>query len=509
MKRGLIFYLVLLIFGFISTIHANNYTSKTTFVVQPIFRPTSPEMISIRRERLRMEDEERRFSFDVIPFGGSTLGEDDLAKYFLPFGKTEILVGELGSLAVKQNTADAIANYFGILTSGLYTVGAPVNGTLNNYTFQSKLSFKPKQTYGGVVLSYKQHLSRHTDRGFWFDVVLPIEHIVNSMNLKEEIITEGGPNGDNPKVPKPGFVANMKQAFQQSSWKFGKIEGKQSKTGVADLYFRLGYMTVKEETHHLNSYLGFSAGTGDKVTSELVFEPIIGQNQQNTFFSGMSAGFRVWSDCEQSLYYELDICGTLFFANDQTRSFDLKDKSWSRYMWVYLDKTSTTTSPGINVFTQLVNVDAGTSRDLNSAFIFKNRCVYAELGYHFYSRQAEEVKLTNAWKKGPAIASIIKNGDFIGGGSSRNNATIKEYLDIGNDTIDGVDTYVEITEADLDLNSAAHPALISHAVYFALAYHWDHCTNPKYIGLGTSVEFATNNAVTQRWMTWARFGISF
>lgn len=509
MKRGSIFFLVLFILSFISSIiHANNATSKTIFVVQPIFRPTSPEMISIRRERLRMTDEEKRYSFDVIPFGGKTMNEEDLAEYFLPFGKNEILSGELGSTAVKQNTVDAIANYFGILTSDLYKAGFPVDGTLNNYTFESRLSFHPKQVFGGVTLCYKQHLSRHTDKGFWFDVVIPIEHITNDMGLKEEIIKKGGPDGDDPNVPQ-GFVGSMTQAFKQSAWKYGKINGKMDTIRIADLYFRLGYITVKEETHYLNSYLGFSIGSGNPVTSEFVFEPIVGQNQHNTFFSGISAGFRIWSSCEQSLYYELDTCGTLFFNNEQTRSFDLKDKSWSRYMWVYLDKNSTTTSPGINVFTKRVTVDAGTSRDFNSALVYKNRCFYGELGYHFYSRQAEEVQLVNPWQEGPAIASIIKNGDFIAGGASRNNATINEYLDIGNDTINGVETYVEIKESDLNLESAAHPALISHNVYFSLAYHWDCSINPKYAGLGASYEFATNNAVTKRVMLWGRFGISF
>jgi hypothetical protein len=483
-------------------------TSKSYFSVPALFRPASPEMVSIRRDQLNIYNDQKSI-IDVIIYGGQSVDPDKLAKYFLPFNKTKVIAGELGSQAVKKGNVDLIANYFGVLTSAAPQVGEPVEPTIANYTFQSELSFKPKQSFVGAVFTYKQHLSRYTDKGFWFEVVAPIEHVKNEVRIEEKIITEGGSNGNNPQVP-PGSVPNMTAAFKQKSWRFGKIDGPQSITGVADLYVRLGYTYMREETHHLNSYFGFSFPTGNVPNGEFVFEPVIGNDGHLTLFGGTSGGFKIWSSCDKSVYFEFDTVGTLFAENEQTRSLDLKDKSWSRYMWVYLDKKSTTTHPGINVFTHRVHVNPSTSRDLTTAFVYRDcKGFQAELGYHFYARQAEEVKLAKTWKKTRAIASIIKNGEFIAGGISRDNATINEYLRIGNDTVDGQEVYKPIEESDLDFDSASHPGVLSHTGYGALSYNWDNCKHPKFVGLGGSYEFSSNNSALSRWMLWARFGISF
>ncbi len=512
MKKKVIFFLFCFfsLLNLFISIKSDDFSSKSFFSVQRIFGPTTPECVSIKHDQIRLYEEEKRYSFDATVFGGSTFNEDDLAKYFLPFQKKEIIAGELGSKAVKEGDVDVIANYFGVLTSNFYTVGSPVNGTFNNYTFQSKVKFAPKQTFAGVTLTYKQHLSRYLDKGFWFEIVVPIETVTNTIGMTEEITTAGGPDGNNPTIP-PGFVPNMTSAFRQSTWRFGKINGPQSATGVADLYFKVGYLTLKEENYFLRSYAGLSFPTGNQVTGEFLFEPIVGQNKHATLFGATSIGFKVWSRCNKSIYMELDTCGTLFFSNDQIRSFDIKDKSWSRYMWVYLDSTTTTTSPGINVFTKNLNVQPGTARDLNTALIYRDGNFQAEGGYHFYSRQAEEVKFSKPWEPGPGIAAIYNSAnDFIAGGLTRDNATIKQYTGIDNDTINDTFVFRELQESDFDMESASHPALISHTIYVALSGHWDQCgRHPKFFGVGGSYEFSSNNAATQRWMAWARFGLSF
>ena len=512
MKRFLLF-IFLVLYLFSSAIYADNndqlyITSKSFFSVKPIFRPTSPEMVSIKRDRVNV-DEERKLSADLIFYGGQSFGEERLARYFLPYGKSEVAVGELGSNFVKQENVDVIANYFGILSYNLYKVGAPVGNTLNNYTFESKLSFRPKQTFYGATLAFKQHVSKYPDKGFWYEIVVPFEHVKNDMHLKETIIKSGGPNGNDPKVP-AGFVANMTQAFKQTSWLYGKIDGPQSKTGIADPYLRGGLVFVNDETHYLDSFMGISFPTGNVPTSEFVWEPLVGNGGHATAFFGTSAGFRVWSKCERSLFFEFDTAGTVYFDNHQTRSFDLKDKQWSRYMWVYLDKKSTTTSPGINTFTRRVNVSHGSIRDLNTAYIYKHGGLQLETGYHFFGRQSEQVRLVREWEKGPAIASIINNNnDFIAGSVSRDNATIKEYLRIKNDSIGDQETYRAIEESDLDLDSAAHPSVIAHTLYGTISYHCEIAKYPTYFGAGGSYEFSSNNDALERWMIWGRFGMYF
>lgn len=501
-------------------------SSKTYFSVQPIFKPISPETLSIRRNQIRIFQEDKHFTIDCTFFGGTSFNSKDLATYFLPFDKTQkcesndlqfetnctgrifIRAGELGSNWVNEGQVDVIANYFGVMTSEPFKAGTEVN--FKNNTFESEVELHPTQKFSGFGLVFKQHASRYSNEGFWYSITLPFIRVKNDIGLKEKIIKKGGANGDDPIVP-PGYVANMTEALKQQSWKFGKIKNcLPAKSGFSDLYISLGYLSRKEELYNLESFIGFSVPTESAATAEFLWEPRVGNNNHYTIFSGATAGFKVWSNCSSSIYYHIDTMGTMYFENIQTRSFDLKAKPWSRYMWVYLDNKSTTTSPGINVFTRPLRVTQGTERDLNTAFILKTDIGFeAEAGYHFYGRQAEEVKLEHRWKKGPAIAAITKNGKFTIGQVSRNNATINEYTGILNDTFNGVETYKEIEESDLDLESASHPALISHILYGSLAWHWDKIKHPKFIGIGGSYEFSSRNNALHRWMTWAKFGISF
>lgn len=290
MKNKNIIYLILffLILNFDTL--CENFSSKTFFSMQPIFRPTSPECVAIKRDELRYFDDEKRYSLDLTLYGGESVNNETLAQYFMPFGKTKLLCGELGSNAVRQGKADVIANYFGVLTYKPFIAGEPADFT--NYTFESEISFVPSHSFSGLTFTYRQHLSRHINEGLWLEVVIPFEHVRNEIKIKEDIITKGGPGGNDPQVPEGNF-ANMKQAFAQPAWQYGKIDGAKTKNGIADLYLRIGLIYVREEPYFLESFLGFSFPTGNEPTNEFVFEPVIGQNNHFTMFMGTTGGFKV------------------------------------------------------------------------------------------------------------------------------------------------------------------------------------------------------------------------
>ena len=261
---------------FTCSILSDTIFKRTFFSVIPSFNPTAPELVAMNRDRLTYCCDFKKW-FDVIIEGGVSLNPWEIARYFAPnsCNDNSILVGELGSDAVKNGSADIVANYFNILTDSMFITGAAANFT--NYTFQSKISFKPKQEYFAAALIYHQHLSRTQDKGWWFEFLFPVKWVRNNMHLSEEIITRGGPGGDNPQVPK-GYVANMKQAFKQSKFKFGKINGPQSAGGIADPQLRLGHTYFNHESSHLSSFWGVILPTSNKPESEFLFEPIYGNN---------------------------------------------------------------------------------------------------------------------------------------------------------------------------------------------------------------------------------------
>lgn len=521
MKR--ILFIALSISFFVLADNNNNPYFKRTYISYPAsFRPTTPEMISIFRDRLDVCYDEKQY-FKTIALGSVSTNNEVLAKYFSPaYANSSFLAGEFGSTAAQDGSIDVIANYFNVLTAAAPTPGDPADlDAFANYTFLSKVTFNPKQTTFGFALNYHRHLSKTQDCGWWLDIILPFKWVKNTLGMKEEVIYPGGPGGEDPQVPK-GSAANMTEAFKSPLFKFGRIDGARSAFGLADIYAMLGFTFFNNNSRHFDTFWGIVIPTSNKPTGEYLFEPIYGNEAHAGIMSGASIGFRIWQDtCStRAFYWELDTVGTLLLENSQVRSFDLKDKTWGRYMWVYTSSKSTSTSPGINQFTKQIYSTPGTSRDLNFAYVFEHPRFRGEFGYHYFARGPEHVRLVEPWDNTVAIATIInEDNEFVSSGStktSRNRSTISDYLGVINDSNPqnnpaGVTAvYRNIRQEDLDLQSCAHPGSVTHTFYAAGSFHWGCCTeHAKYIGFGVAYEYGPDNTVIDQLKAWAKFGIEF
>lgn len=513
MKRNLFVILIIFLLNFQALVLARDLEFKRTFFsTVPSFRPTTPEMVSIFRDRLDICLDEKQY-FKVIFLGGRSTNSAKLASYFSPVGtRTTFNVGELGSSLVLNSQDDVIANYFNILTAPLAPSGSTAEFT--DYTFESEVTFNPKQVFAGFAFNYHRHLSKTQDSGWWIDFIFPLKWVKNDMRMRENVIKAGGPGGDDPEVPRT-FFPNMTTALKSQYFKYGRIDGAQSAFGIADIYLMLGYTYFTNDSMHFDTFWGAVLPTSNKPKGEFMFEPIYGNNCHAGILSGASIGVRIWKDCQRAIYWELDTCGTLLTSNTQTRSFDLFDKTWGRYMWVYLSDKASFTSPGINNFTKVLNVSPGTMRDLNFAFVLEHPKYRAEFGYHYFARAAEKISLSKPWMDNVAIATIINaNGDFVTKAepkTSRDRSTISDYLGVLNDTnSSGTDIFRQITEDDLDLNSAAHPSTITHTFYLAGSYHWGcDCRRPQYVGLGIAYDDSSDNTALNRVDLWLKYGIEF
>lgn len=489
----------------------------TFLTIRPPFQSGSPERLALTHDQLKWFDKEARSIIQVCPFVGTSTNPDSIARYFLPFNKTCLNVGEFGSEFVAQNRVDVIANYFGIYTAPLPVAGAPIEPTLSTYTFQSTLSFKPKHTFAGLGLVYHYHISPCLDKGFWIEFSTPIMYVRNTMGMCENIITPGGPNGDDPAVP-AGYQPNMTQAFKQGKFLWGRIEGPASTWGLADIEAKLGYTYGTGCNYHLDTYVGLHIPTAPKINNEVVFEPVIGQNQQLGIFAGTVAGFKIWENCDSWISLELETVGKLFLENHEERSINLYGKDWGRYIWIYTNENATTPNPGINVFTQLSQVSPGATRDLNSALVYGNPHFQIELGYHFFSREKETISLDKCFKITPAIAGIWNTsgpdaGTFVNpatqGVFSRNGATINNYAGILNDTTNGAQTYLPIQLKDFNTESAGTPATITHTIYLTLGYHGSISRYDSGFNIGASYEYGKEPGALDRVLVWAKWDISY
>lgn len=515
-------------------LQANNFTGHTFFSVRPQFQSGSPEKESLFRAMPCMagnnlpvevnnlvvaEAPDKRRGIQVVPFGGKTVAGNchGLAQYFMPFGKTELIVGEYGSQAALNNTVDVVANYFGVLTAN---PGLNADAyTVTDLTFQSKISLRPAQSVIGCGLHYAQMLSRRCDgTGWWFDIAFPIEQVKNKVCFKEVVINSGG--GD----VQPGFVATVGDAlrgntvFGNKKFNYGKIcAGAMKKTGVADVQIRLGYTPINTKTGYVDTYIGLIAPTGNKPCGEFIFEPIVGNNKHWGIQFGTLDGAELWGNDCQALWFEGVINGQFLFHNTQRRSFDLVDKQWSRYIALYPNAQATALTdmtPGINILTRAMRVDPRFALTMNLSLRWAelNNGFEFEGGYNFYGRQAERVCLSCPWVEGPGIIGIDPANRFAL--ETKNNATISKampvigLIDVDRNIDTLVSTFVSIKRADLNLASAAHPAVITHTLYGTAGYRFDLCEFPLLAALGGSYEFSSNNAGLKRWNAWGKVAVS-
>lgn len=503
-------------------------TGKTTLAIHPLFVSQQPEMVSgFRSERSHIREDGRGGMFQAVIFGSRTTNGGDLARYFFFNGQKTLSVAEVGPVAGQAGFGrqDLLAQNFNIFT---------MNGN-----FESTITIEPQQSVIGLGLHDRQSFWKNHDkgRGFWFSFSTSIQHVKNSMNFCEFVVNDGG--GVN-EAANEFVVANMTEAFAQSDWKFGRICANSSmkKTGLADIEFKIGYEWLQLEPAHMESYLGFVIPTGNRNEAEFVFEPIIGRGKYFGIMFGSCLGLEIWNNDagDKSIRYELANHTEVLFKRDQTRSFDLKYKPWSRYLPVYASQEEAAeaaallptnplhaqnmSTPGINVFTQEVKVTPGLTHDINTAFIFNVRRFQGEVGYNFLAKRAEKVELDCPWRPVAALKH------FLGAGQTNPIRTISgsPYYEQVVSSIPvppsgpvplipvplaNYETVV-IQEADIDLNTAATPAILTNTLYGTLGFNLTEREYPLFGNIGGSFTFSKNNdAVPQRWVLWAKAGLSF
>ena len=492
-------------------------TSRSYLSVRPHFLSHSPEMISgFRSDRLRIPEDGNGVAAQAVLFGSQTVNDRDLARYFLPCGKTVLIVDERIGLTSPPLPMDLRASHFNIFT--------------NNGDFRSKISIRPQQSVIGVGFHAKKSFweNEETGRAFYASLSFAAERVKNNLYFKEEVINSGG--GAN-LLADDHVMANMTEAFMQSEWKFGKIDRQaRIRTGVADIEFKIGYEWTEQEPFHLESYLGALIPTGRKPQAEYMFDPVVGQGRHAGVIYGNHVGVEIWNDEAKDRNLRIEYSGhtQYLFRNTQCRTIDLKNKPWSRYISMYSSQEQATmasnlptvnnldhnfATPGINILTLPLKVRPGFSHNMTTAGILKMKNWILEGGYNLYCRQSECVELACPWCEGPAIKRYATGTDSDDGRGNTN--PVRDIT--GNYRLENVDENVAllnykqnmIKKSDLDLISATTPCTITSTVYGTVGYRWDDRDWPVFGNIGGSYEFShCHNGVPERWTIWAKFGVS-
>jgi hypothetical protein len=459
------------------------------------------------KDKLKHLAKEKKSTFNIVAWGGSTTNHTDIAKYLLPFGKSELLVREGYQDTTNANVdvpgnQDIVAENFNIVT--------------NQGNFCSRLAFKPRQSFVGVGLSGYCQLSNK----IWLSFEAPVIHVKNTLDMVETVTYAGG-----GAVVKTGaaatqgfngtaFVANMTQAFKNPNMLYGKIDGSQSKTRLAYINLKLGYTYLHEEDRSLQMYGGFLLPTGNKPKAIYLFEPLVGNNKHfglilGTFFT------RRYEMKRFAINISADSDTEFLFANTQTRSFDLAGKPWSRYMGVYANNTQRLLDTvngtgnsqmrfqtwGVNLFTQEVKVNPhfSTNLILNASFELPKNMAF-DLGFKCFWQQDEHVTLKNPWTQTPIIGELSDAFTNNPGECTPARGINNMFATVASTA---TTTAVYITEDQLDLTSATQPFRSDYTVYAATHKfcEFKNFTSCR-VQLGTSYTFGSNNATANRWQVW-------
>ncbi len=503
---------------------ASSKTFYSNIELYEIGKPTK-EMF---HTNYRMEAREDGWggSPEIVAFGGMTSNSAQMNSYFMPYGKCSLNVIEgIPTLGTPNavNPADGTTNRdiearnFNIVTVD----GAAGDDGLQ---YSGVITFNPKQTIAGIGITWKQSFWRNADDvpTIWGEISFPIQYVKNEMNLCENISQTGGGASPTTGLDDAPHVATMRDAFRQPAMLYGKVDDRVDHRtwGVADIELRIGYNSFRGECCDMNAYIGVVAPTGTKIdqcNAAYLFNSVVGNNHHVGLLYGTHFGMGLYEQGNHNLRMELDMSSKYLFSNHQWRSFDLVQQGeWSRYLEVYtsldqadaaeLAASAYTGSFGINQFTQRVRVTPRFATNINFGLNYAYNHFDMEVGYNLFTRQAEKIEMPRNCCANFPLTIAVKDINGLGGTNLAR--TIKNDFPA---SVSALAEYANnvIQLSNLNLDSAANPATLSHTMYGGVCYNSECMHIPWFFGVGGMYEWTSMNTAFDRWNVLGKFGISY
>jgi hypothetical protein len=317
----------------------------------------------------------RSWLIDFFPFFFISTNGNKIAQYLLPNNESSIIIAD-------NNTSDISSPWIDITSA--------------DQSFSSRLSLHPQRKEAGFAFCFFTNLywlctpETHWPERVWFEAFVPIEWVQHNLGLKE-IITA-------PATPSTDTFTNPIAAFNSPAWNFGKLSCKPHNIfGVADILLRFGFDALRSQESHLAFYWCAFLATGDGLKSEYLFEPTLGNLGHTGTGGGINTDWCIWKQCDCTyVQWMIDLRAVYFFKHHETRSNDLVlNLNWSRYLQVAPLNSLETPLPGINFFTQEIEISPQSSVNFWTAFHLTRCNSHLEIGYNFWWRQKEKCSQFN------------------------------------------------------------------------------------------------------------------
>ena len=362
--------------------------------------------------------------------------------------------------------------------------------------FNGELSLCPKQEEQALFLEYNYNLGDVFGLDFfkswWFDFFIPFVSVKNNINPrgKEELI----------------------DSLNKPEWCGARITPKDlSKFGVPEIRLNLGTTLLNQDGFLCATYTGIAIPTVNKYPSTYLFSPLLGVNGHIAFISGLTMELPLYSNYRNSdIRILFNAKNDWYLAHNQTRTFDLWNKPWSRYLQ-YRKQGEAETISGVNLFTRTVEVHPNNMFEIAAALRGKIHGFYVELGYSLWGHGDERIEYPEK-KCDNRLYDLEKYG--IAGSTVLDAENNPVYLSASASTIstridDPQDLFVSIKARDIFLCSANGRGGVVNKGEVSLAYA---CQNDSLLGsfgIGAYFEAPVGNTLLKNHGYWAKALFNF
>lgn len=444
-------------------------------------------------------------SLFIAPAYGRTYNAKELGEFFFFNGTNSMRFGQAGMPGV-----DVFARNFFL-----------------NDQFEGVVTANPVKQDFVVDLKFNLGLDEWRP-GLYFIIDVPLNWTSWDMRLTEAIETSGttiaaNKLGNTAMGGSPAPVNSIISAWQgktldtalfpdlKKTMLYGTINGKQSKTSVADISLILGYDFICNDCAHLGLNAWLIIPTGTRPDGQFVFEPTVGNGHHVEFGAGLSGHYELWNNgCDQSFGVYVEGFATHMFRAKQKRTFDLtKNGVGSRYLLFKHFENNMYANEilfGPNVLTRDIKVRNDVHGEVAAMFDYLNGGFTFDVGYNLWGVTRDKITITE---------NIPVNTFGVQGNTETAGATADQTQSLttinGNFLPAAAETPpVYISTSDLNVDSAAHPGALSHKLFTHLAYTWENYDYLPYIGCGGEVEFSgQNNRAFDQFEVWIKGGFTF
>jgi len=470
----------------IATITSSYLTARHKEAFSRSFMFTKPGYYTIVAEQALWHDitynkkGSLRAGIQAIPFFQRSMNRSKSSRYFLFDDKNCLLVS--GDNTRYRNTRnipirDVRAEWLGL-----------------NSDFSGIISVNPWQQQWGFIFEYSQDLKQWMNlpfvRDMYLSCILPIASVTNNLRLTQTEVSN----------PNTTFPHNLIEAFDQPGWSWGKIAScNKKRTEVAELKILLGTSYESRDYLQVNYNSVLVIPISKKQDAEYLFSPVVGNNHHLGIGAALNIQALLNSDPTTVAFcFFLDLESTILIRNHQWRTFDLRDKPWSRFLLMNtLGAEPNTNVPGVNLLTRKATIKPFNVVDFAMGWRAKTKMVECEFGWGIWGHGYERV---DHIKDIPVVFGIAGSAP----GKTASRSTIAQQA-----PDDALNTFVPITLFDLDAQSGANAGALNFRVFLSTGIINIGHQEDTIFGAGWSIDIPYKNAALQVWNIWLKLGATF